>query len=67
MTERMTKGVPQANGEVKVEPRMDVAARRERGGLHGEPAAGRQRPVHDGDGDEDAVRGTRLIDACIRS
>ena len=24
MTERMTKGVPQANGEVKVEPRMDV-------------------------------------------
>jgi NAD(P)-dependent dehydrogenase (short-subunit alcohol dehydrogenase family) len=25
MTERMTKGVPQASGEVKVEPRMDVA------------------------------------------
>ncbi len=25
MTERMTKGVMQANGEVKVEPRMDVA------------------------------------------
>ena len=24
MTERMTKGVPQANGDVKVEPRMDV-------------------------------------------
>jgi NAD(P)-dependent dehydrogenase (short-subunit alcohol dehydrogenase family) len=24
MTERMTKGVPQANGEMKVEPRMDV-------------------------------------------
>jgi NAD(P)-dependent dehydrogenase (short-subunit alcohol dehydrogenase family) len=24
MTERMTKGVPQASGEVKVEPRMDV-------------------------------------------
>src|SRR6185503_6048365 len=24
MTERMTKGVPQANGEVMVEPRMDV-------------------------------------------
>ena len=24
MTERMTKGVPQANGEVKMEPRMDV-------------------------------------------
>jgi NAD(P)-dependent dehydrogenase (short-subunit alcohol dehydrogenase family) len=24
MTERMTKGVPQANGETKVEPRMDV-------------------------------------------
>ena len=26
-----------------------------RGGLHGETAAGRQRAVHDGDGDEDAV------------
>ena len=25
MTERMTKGVPQANGSVEVEPRMDVA------------------------------------------
>jgi NAD(P)-dependent dehydrogenase (short-subunit alcohol dehydrogenase family) len=25
MTERMTKGVPQASGEVKAEPRMDVA------------------------------------------
>ena len=25
MTERMTKGVPQANGETMVEPRMDVA------------------------------------------
>jgi NAD(P)-dependent dehydrogenase (short-subunit alcohol dehydrogenase family) len=25
MTERMTKGVPQANGEIKAEPRMDVA------------------------------------------
>jgi NAD(P)-dependent dehydrogenase (short-subunit alcohol dehydrogenase family) len=24
MTERMTKGVPQANGDIKVEPRMDV-------------------------------------------
>ena len=25
MTERMTKGVPQANGTMMVEPRMDVA------------------------------------------
>mgnify|MGYP000117789902 CR=1 FL=1 len=25
MTDRMTKGVPQANGEMKVEPRMDVS------------------------------------------
>ena len=24
MTERMTQGVPQANGEIRVEPRMDV-------------------------------------------
>ena len=27
--------------------------------LHGEPAAGCERAVHDGDGDEDAVRGSR--------
>ena len=31
-------------------------ARRRRGALHGRPAAGRERPVHDGDGDEDALR-----------
>src|SRR5205085_1695433 len=31
-----------------------------RGGRNGEPAARRQRAVHDGDGIEDAVRGTRL-------
>ena len=35
-------------------------ARRERGRLHGEPAARRERAVHDRDGDEDAVRRTRL-------
>ena len=34
--------------------------RRPRGRLHGDAAAGRERPVHDGDGDEDAVRRPRL-------
>ena len=38
-----------------VEPRMDVRPRRQRRRLHGEPAARRQRPVHDRDGDQDAV------------
>ena len=31
---------------------------RRRGGLHGRPAARRQRAVHDGHGEQDAVRGT---------
>ena len=53
-------GVPQADGSIALEPTMDVAARRRRRRLHGQPAARRQRPVHDRDGDEDAVRRPRL-------
>ena len=60
MTERMTAGVPQADGRMAVEPRMDVAHVAELGGLHGEPAAGRQRPVPDRHGDQDAVHRPRL-------
>ena len=40
--------------------RVQRRARRERGRLHGEPAARCQRAVHDGHGDQDAVRGARL-------
>ena len=36
-------------------------ARRQRRGLHGEPAARHQCAVHDGDGEQDAVRGAGLI------
>ena len=60
MTERMTKGVLQANGTTVAEPRMDVEHGGQRHRLHGQPAARRQRAVHDGDGDQDAVRGERL-------
>ena len=60
MTERMTKGVLQPNGTTVAEPRMDVRARGQRRRLHGQPAARRQRAVHDGDGDQDAVRRKRL-------
>ena len=56
MTARMAKGVPQANGQIAVEPLMDVAHVAQRRALHGEPAARGERAVHDGDGDEDAVR-----------
>ena len=35
--------------------------------LHGEPAARRQRAVHDGDGDQDAVRRQRLVGQAILS
>ena len=58
---RMKAGVPQANGQVAPEPVMDVEHCRQRHALHGEPAARRQRPVHDDHGDQDAVRRTRLI------
>ena len=46
---------------------MDVAARRRGRGAHGEPAARRQRAVHDDHGDEDAVRRPRLTLASPRA
>ena len=60
LTERMERGVPQANGAVVAEPRMDVNHVGDERGPHREPAARVQCPVHDAHGDEDAVRGTRL-------
>ena len=57
MTAAMERGVPQADGTIAAEATMDARPRGRRGPLHGRPAAGRQRPVHDGDGDEDALRG----------
>ena len=62
LTERMVQGegVLQPDGRKKVEARMEaehVGARRR---LHGEPAARHQRAVHDGDGQQDAVRRARL-------
>ena len=44
MTERMTKGVLQPNGEMMVEPRMDVAACGQCHRAYRQSAAGRQRP-----------------------
>ena len=63
MTERMTKGVLQPNGTTVAEPRMDVDGGGQRHRLHGQPAARRQRAVHDGDGDQDAVCWARLAHA----
>ena len=60
MTAAMERGVPQADGTVAAEATMDAAPRRRRGPLHGRPAARRQRPLHDRDGDEDAIRGQRV-------
>ena len=48
------------NGEIAVEPMMDVTHVGQRGAVHGEPAARGERAVHDRDGDEDAVRRPRL-------
>ena len=43
---------------------MDVPHVARRGPVYGRPAAGRQRPVHDRHGDEDAVRRPGLIRIC---
>ena len=53
---RMANGVPQADGRIAVEPRMDVDARRPTRSLHGGLPLSSQRPVHDRHGDQDAVR-----------
>jgi len=56
MTERMAKGVPQPNGTTMIEPTMDADAARH------------QRALHDGHGEQDAVRRPRLsLDAERRS
>ena len=60
MTERMTKGVLQPNGTTVAEPPHGRVGRGQRHRLHGQPAARRQRAVHDGDGDQDAVCWERL-------
>ena len=63
MTAAMERGVPQADGSVAAEPTMDVAHVADAVRLHGRPAARRQRPLHDRDGDEDAVRGPGMMGA----
>ena len=61
LTEPMrTTGVLQADGTIAARADDRRRARRPRGRLHGDPAARRQRPVHDGDGDQDAVHRPRL-------
>jgi NAD(P)-dependent dehydrogenase (short-subunit alcohol dehydrogenase family) len=72
LTERFSRGVPQANGTIAAEPTFDsrhVDPGASNGfeaccrcsAVHGEPAAGSQRAVHDGDGHEDAVCRQGLI------
>jgi len=58
--QRMQRGVPQANGTVIEEPVMDVQKRGPCGGVHGDRHTRGQRPVLDGDGDQDAVCRPRL-------
>ena len=52
----MADGRAAGQRPIAVEPLMDVARGR-RGGLHGQPAARRQRAVHDRHGDQDAFVG----------
>ena len=55
------EGVLQPDGRKMIEPRMDARRRRRCRRLHGEPAAVGERAVHDGDGDQDALRRARLM------
>ena len=56
LTERMAAGIVQANGIDHGRVPHGSEARRRRHRVHGESAAGRQCPVHDSDGDQDAFR-----------
>ena len=60
MTERMTQGVLQPDGKLKVEPRMDVNHVAQAGGLHGRPAAGIQCGLRHRHGHQDAAVRPRL-------
>ena len=60
MAARMATGVPQANGAIAVEPLMDVAHVASAVLYMASLPLDGERAVHDGDGDEDAVRGPRL-------
>ena len=56
MTDRMVGGRAAAERRDEAGAAHGRRACRQRGRLHGEPAARRQRAVHDRDGDQDAVR-----------
>ena len=60
MTDRMKEGVPQADGRMAVEARMDPDHVANAVVYMAEPAARRERPLHDRHGDQDAVRRPRL-------
>ena len=66
MTERMATGILQPYGAVVPEPRLDVRHVVDAVLYMATPAARRQRAVHDGDGDHDAVHRPRLVLALQR-
>ena len=61
LTEDMAAGILQADGSHRGRAADGRRGRRPGRRLHGESASGGERVVHDGDGDEDAVRGPGLI------
>ena len=62
MTAGIARGARQADGRVLPEPTFDVRHVARGGAVHGRAAAGRERAVHDGDRDDDAVHRPRLIE-----
>ncbi len=67
MASRMREGIAQPSGEIRPEPVMDLDNVGARGLLYGEPAARCECAVHDGDGNQDAVRRPRLIRSRARA
>ena len=64
MTEKWAIGALQANGKIIVT--IGCKARRRSRSLHGRPAIGRERSVHDRDGDENAFYRARITDiGCV--
>ena len=67
MTGVIKSGILQPNGDIIGEPTMDVEKRGPGRGLHGRPAAGRQRPVYDFDGNVDALHWQGIILTIIQT
>ena len=61
MTASMERGILQPTGEIQPEPRFDVAHVADNRPIHRQPAPGHQRPVHNHNGNQNALHRPRMI------